>query len=80
MMQLAKKIPFEDPMVLNGVRGLYLLSNVVIVGLYIYIGKVIKKKNGPSSPLPPSLPPSFPPSFPRQMGLKLVRPDDAEVR
>ena len=45
-MQLAKRIPFDDPMTLNAVRALYVLSNVVIVGMYFYVGVVIKKKNG----------------------------------
>lgn len=46
MMQVSKKIPFEDPTWLNGIRGMYILSNLIIVGLYVYCGIVIKKKNG----------------------------------
>lgn len=46
MMQVAKKVPFEDPNVLNAVRGLYLLSNLVIMGFYAYIKMQIDKKKG----------------------------------
>jgi len=54
MMQVSKRIPFEDPTWLNGIRGMYILSNIIIVGLYLYIGSLIKKKNGtfPSHPSP----------------------------
>ncbi|MCJ1307239.1 hypothetical protein MMC25_000885 [Agyrium rufum] len=37
MMQVSKKIPFEDPTVLLGVRGLYLASNLIIAAIYLYI-------------------------------------------
>jgi hypothetical protein len=46
MMQAAKKIPFEDPNVLNGVRALYVLSNVIIFGVYMYTKMQIDKKRG----------------------------------
>lgn len=46
LMQVAKRVPFEDENVLNGVRGLYVLSNILIVGLYLYTRSVIMKKNG----------------------------------
>jgi len=46
LMQLAKKIPFEDEKTLNILRGAYLLSNIIILGLYAYVGMVINKKNG----------------------------------
>lgn len=46
MMQLSKKVPFDDPNVLNGVRALYILSNVIIVGVYFYVQQQIKKKHG----------------------------------
>ena len=46
MMQLAKKVPFEDPQVLMGVRGLYILSNVLILGLYLYTQAKINAKKG----------------------------------
>lgn len=43
-MQLSKKIPFDDPNVLNGVRALYVFSNVLIVGIYLYVQQQINKK------------------------------------
>ncbi|KAK3684420.1 phosphate transporter (Pho88) [Vermiconidia calcicola] len=42
-MQASKKIPFDDPNVLNGVRGLYILSNLIILGIYLYVGMQIDK-------------------------------------
>ncbi|KIW97806.1 uncharacterized protein Z519_01390 [Cladophialophora bantiana CBS 173.52] len=44
MMQVSKRIPFDDPQVLMGVRILYVVSNLVIFGLYYYIGMKIKAK------------------------------------
>lgn len=52
MMQVAKKVPFDDPNVLNGVRGLYILSNLIIMGIYYYIKIQIDKKKG-AQPTPP---------------------------
>ena len=46
MMQVSKKIPFEDPTVLLGVRILYVVSNVIIFGIYYYMGMKIKQKRG----------------------------------
>lgn len=46
MMQLAKKVPFEDPQVLMAVRGLYILSNVLILGLHLYTQAKINAKKG----------------------------------
>lgn len=46
MMQVSKKIPFEDPQVLMGVRILYVVSNIIIFAIYFYIGLQIKSKNG----------------------------------
>lgn len=46
MMQLSKKIPFDDPNVLLMVRGLYIVSNLLILGLYLYIQAQISKKKG----------------------------------
>lgn len=46
MMQVSKRIPFDDPQVLMGVRVLYVVSNLLIFGLYYYIGMKIKSKRG----------------------------------
>lgn len=46
MMQLAKKVPFDNPDVLMLVRGLYILSNVIILGVYLYTQAQINKKKG----------------------------------
>lgn len=48
MMQVAKKVPFEDPNVLNACRGLYILSNLIIMGIYLYIRTKIDKNKGES--------------------------------
>ena len=45
-MQVSKKIPFDDPQVLLGCRILYVVSNVIIVGLYLYIQQKINSKKG----------------------------------
>ena len=45
-MQLSKKIPFDDPNVLNGVRALYVFSNMLILGIYLYVQRQINKKRG----------------------------------
>ncbi|KAI5819157.1 inorganic phosphate transporter Pho88 [Pyronema omphalodes] len=45
MMQISKRIPFEDPTWLNGIRGMYILSNVIILGIYFLVYKNIKTKN-----------------------------------
>ncbi|KAI9669232.1 MAG: hypothetical protein M1817_004727 [Caeruleum heppii] len=44
MMQASKKVPFDNPMVLNGVRAVYVLSNLIIVGVYLYVQNQINKK------------------------------------
>lgn len=46
MMQVSKKIPFEDPDVLMYVRGAYILSNVIIAGIYLYVQAKINAKKG----------------------------------
>jgi NADH:ubiquinone oxidoreductase subunit F (NADH-binding) len=46
MMQASKKVPFEDPNVLNGVRALYVVSNLIIAGIYFYVQMQINKKRG----------------------------------
>jgi hypothetical protein len=47
-MQISKKVPFDDPNVLNGVRALYIISNLIIAGIYLYVQAQINKKNGAS--------------------------------
>ena len=46
MMQVSKKIPFEDPQVLMGVRILYVVSNLIIAGVYLYLQSKINAKKG----------------------------------
>jgi hypothetical protein len=48
-MQISKKIPFDDPNVLNAVRALYVVSNLIIAGIYFYVQQQINKKNGACS-------------------------------
>ena len=51
MMQVSKKIPFEDPQVLLGVRVLYVVSNLIILGIYLYMQMKINSKKGTLAPL-----------------------------
>ncbi|KAL8797420.1 MAG: hypothetical protein Q9182_007197 [Xanthomendoza sp. 2 TL-2023] len=44
MMQVSKKIPFDDPQVLLGVRILYIVTNIIIAGIYLYIQSKINAK------------------------------------
>lgn len=46
MMQVSKKIPFEDENVLLGVRVLYIVSNLIIAGIYLYIRSRVNAKKG----------------------------------
>jgi hypothetical protein len=46
MMQVSKKVPFEDPDTLMMVRAGYVLSNVIIAAVYYYIYLQINKKKG----------------------------------
>lgn len=46
MMQVSKKVDFENPDVLNIVRGLYVASNVIIAMVYLYVQSQINKKKG----------------------------------
>jgi hypothetical protein len=48
MMQVSKKIPFDDPNVLLGVRAAYVISNLIIAGVYLYVQMQINKKKGES--------------------------------
>ncbi|KAI1918425.1 phosphate transporter (Pho88) [Ophidiomyces ophidiicola] len=43
-MQVSKKIPFEQPEVLLGVRTMYIASNVIIAALYFYVYNQINQK------------------------------------
>ena len=46
MMQLSKQIPVEEPNVLLGIRVIYVLSNLIIFGVYLYMHMQINKKKG----------------------------------
>jgi hypothetical protein len=46
MMQVSKRIPFDDPNTLNMVRGLYICSNLIILAIYSWVAKSIKDKKG----------------------------------
>lgn len=46
MMQVSKKIPFDDPQVLLGVRILYIVTNIIIAGVYLYLQSKINAKKG----------------------------------
>ena len=46
MMQVSKKIPFDDPQVLMAVRALYTVSNLIIAGIYFYLQTKINGKKG----------------------------------
>ncbi|KAN0068990.1 phosphate transporter [Elaphomyces granulatus] len=43
MMQVSKKIPFDNPDVLLGARALYIVSNLIIMGLYVYVWNQINQ-------------------------------------
>jgi len=44
-MQLARKVPFENPDILLAARVGYVVSQIIIVGVYLYISSMIKKKD-----------------------------------
>ncbi|KAI9768124.1 MAG: hypothetical protein M1835_006952 [Candelina submexicana] len=44
MMQASKKVPFDNSDVLMAVRGAYVLSNLIILGVYLYVQQQINKK------------------------------------
>lgn len=52
MMQVSKKIPLDDPFTLNLVRGGYLLSNAIIIAVYLYVHMKINAKKGIFIPQP----------------------------
>ncbi len=75
MMQVSKKIPFDDPQVLMGVRALYIFSNVLILGIYLYIQQQINKKKGAVGDT------KFLPAKVKLLTRMMRgRPDDAQVR
>lgn len=51
MMQVSKRIPFDNPDVLLGVRAMYIISNLIILGIYLYVQAQINKKKGTLAPL-----------------------------
>lgn len=46
MMQVSKKIAFDDPQVLMSIRGVYIFSNVVIAVVYLVLQSRINSKKG----------------------------------
>lgn len=66
--QVAKRIPFEDENVVNIARLVYILSNILILGIYLYTRQVIIKKNDKTT-LKYVQPPS---AFSQQEGEKLI--------
>lgn len=46
VMQIAKRVPFDNPDVLNAVRAMYLASNLIILAIYYTIHSKINKKKG----------------------------------
>jgi len=44
-MQVARRIPFDDPQVLNYVRAAYVTVQIIIFATYYYVSAKIKKKN-----------------------------------
>ncbi|KAK9251800.1 inorganic phosphate transporter Pho88 [Lipomyces tetrasporus] len=46
LMQVSKKIPFDDPMIVFYARVAYLVSNIFIFSLYLFARYKINKKNG----------------------------------
>lgn len=45
-MQVSKRVPFDDPNVLNSVRAIYVTSNIIIALVYFYVQSKINAKNG----------------------------------
>ncbi|KAH7929233.1 inorganic phosphate transport PHO88 [Leucogyrophana mollusca] len=44
-MQVARRIPFDDPDVLNYVRFGYISSQLIVLGVYFFVSYKIKQKN-----------------------------------
>lgn len=70
-MQASKKIPLEDPYVLNIVRAVYILSNVLIVAIHFYVQSKINAKKGESRASLETF---------KTFGIDLHRLDHTEVR
>lgn len=51
MVQVSRKVPFDDPNVLNMCRAGYIASNVLIAILYLYVQAQINKKKGSLPPV-----------------------------
>ncbi|KAJ7089708.1 inorganic phosphate transporter [Mycena belliarum] len=45
VMQVARKIPFEDPDILNYTRVGYIAVQVIVLGIYYYVSMKVKSKN-----------------------------------
>jgi hypothetical protein len=60
MMQVSKRIPFEEPNVLLSVRVCYVASNVLLALLYFYMQMRVNSKKGMTC-LPKSLRRATPP-------------------
>lgn len=55
MMQVSKRVPLDDPTTLMLVRIGYLVSNLMIVGVYAFTQYKINQKKGTSFPGLPML-------------------------
>ncbi|MCJ1465339.1 hypothetical protein MMC07_003957 [Pseudocyphellaria aurata] len=44
MMQVSKRVPFDDPQVLLGVRAFYIISNLIIAAIYLFMQQKINSK------------------------------------
>lgn len=45
-MQAGKKVPLDNPDVLNIVRAVYVFSNIIIASVYLYCQMQVNKKKG----------------------------------
>ena len=44
--QVSKRIPFSDPNVLNTARAAYVISNLIVFGMYMMVRRKINSKKG----------------------------------
>ena len=49
MTQISNRIPMEDPNILMAIRAVYIFSNLIIAGIYLYIQSKINAKKGTCS-------------------------------